>query len=135
MNALRVLVVEDHQDTRDLYTEALEAAGCEVIGAWDREGALRLAHEREIDVATIDLGIKGGGAELAATLYEFIRPPALIAVTGRHPDEIEAREFFDRFLVKPVNPADLVAAVLELGESRRHDPSDNEKGRRRARRK
>jgi DNA-binding response OmpR family regulator len=62
----RVLVVEDHEDTRELYAEALRAAGFEVLTANNRKEGVILAHTYRVDVATIDLGIAGGGTPLAA---------------------------------------------------------------------
>jgi two-component system, OmpR family, phosphate regulon response regulator PhoB len=107
----RVLVVEDHEDTRELYAKALRAAGFEVLTANNRKEGVILAHTYRVDVATIDLGIAGGGTPLAAALSGLPKPPRLIAVTGRARDDAPDPNLFAQYLVKPVLPDALVEVV------------------------
>ena len=114
----RVLLVEDHHDTRKLYDEILTLAGFQVCGAMNRSEAM--ARAGNIDVAVVDLGIPGGGYGLASALAETANAPALMVVTGRPKEEVDiiAPNLFARYLQKPVDSADLVSCVRALAEGR-----------------
>jgi two-component system chemotaxis response regulator CheY len=56
---VRVLVVEDNSDLRGLIRHRLTRAGHTVEEAATGEGALRLLHEREYDLQTLDIHLPG----------------------------------------------------------------------------
>jgi two-component system, sensor histidine kinase len=107
--ALRVLVVEDDDDSREMLGELLSALGHEGLSAANVEEALRHARESRPGFALIDLGLPDvDGYEVArrlrAAVGESIR---LVALTGYsdHGARLSAEAAgFDDFVVKPVLP-------------------------------
>lgn len=116
-NFRRVLVVDDHADSRDLFRAVLCDAGHEVDVACDGEGGLAALLTEAYHVAFIDLGLPQiDGYELARRARELLGPrtPRLVATTGfagqAHREEA-LRVGFDIHLAKPVEIAALLAAV------------------------
>jgi PAS domain S-box-containing protein len=116
-----VLVVEDDADTRNVLTATLAGYGAEVITAGSTPEARNLLARERPDVILSDIAMPGddGYALIAAVRGmkgETARVPA-IAVTAyagtEHRDRLLAAGF-DLYVAKPVEPADLVAAVARL---------------------
>ena len=113
----RVLVIEDHDDARDMISFTLKDAGHEVYLASDGPSGLAIALRERPDVAIIDIGLPNmSGYEVASRLRatEHGRRILLIALTGYGlpEDQRRAREAgFDRYLVKPVDFDQLVHAL------------------------
>ncbi|MBA3887632.1 MAG: response regulator [Acidobacteria bacterium] len=82
----RVLLVEDHLDTRDMYAWSLEASGFDVLTASDADGAFALAADKRPDVVITDFWLPGGpsGADLCNRLKLDVRTAAIptLMVTG-----------------------------------------------------
>lgn len=57
---LRILFVEDHDDTRDLLSELLRSSGFEVRAVPTAEAGLAVLHEGAIDVLVTDHWLEGG---------------------------------------------------------------------------
>lgn len=116
----RVLVVEDDADTRALYRAVLERAGWEVAETASGAEAVRLAAEAPPAVAVVDISIPGlDGWETTRRLKAgaATRGVAVVAVTGHALDEDRrrAREVgCDAYLIKPVEPARLLAEVTRV---------------------
>jgi PAS domain S-box-containing protein len=112
----RVVVVEDHADSRAMLRQLLELGGHEV-----HESADGLAGAEEIvrvrpDVALVDLGLPGlDGYEVARRVRQACGESVyMVALTGYDLAEyrLRSREAgFDAHLVKPVTP-DMLARVL-----------------------
>lgn len=107
--ALRVLVVDDHEDACDLYRELLERDGHEVVCATDGATAMVRAGESAFDAAIVDIGLPDiDGYSLAAELRKSAAGESkmlLVAVTGHARDEDRARALaagFDAHLAKPL---------------------------------
>jgi signal transduction histidine kinase/ActR/RegA family two-component response regulator len=117
---LRVLVVDDHEDSRTMLRLLLEQAGHEAIEAVDGIDGVQLALSRRPDVAIIDIGLPGiNGYEVARRLRALPMSGtiALIALTGYGQDEDRRRALqsgFDRHLVKPVDAERLTQALQEV---------------------
>ena len=117
MSRVRVLCVDDHEDAAETVGELLGLAGCEVRVCHDGPAALAAADDFHPDVCVIDLKMPGmGGDELATKLRERAGGHAVrcIALTGSWDVDSFHRTHnsgFDGHLVKPVDPAKLVAAV------------------------
>ena len=116
--ALRVLVVEDGEDVREMMKELLELMGHEVEVATDGlEGVEKMLALRP-DVALVDVGLPGiDGYEVARRVRAAPGGGqlSLIALTGYGGQEARTRALdagFDLHLVKPVNVNDL-PRVLE----------------------
>jgi signal transduction histidine kinase len=112
----RIVVVEDHQDAREMLLELLALQGHRVEGAGDGRAGLSLIVDSSPDVALIDVGLPElDGYEVARQVRRTLgRAVRLIAVTGygQSYDRARAKEAgFDLHLTKPVNPKDLSQAL------------------------
>jgi signal transduction histidine kinase len=114
---MHVLVVEDNLDTAGSLRLLLEACGHRVRIAHRGEDALRLAAQAAPDVVVCDIGLPDlDGYEVARRLRAAAGEdaPRLLALTGygTGADRARAAEAgFDAHLVKPVEPAQLLAAL------------------------
>jgi two-component system, OmpR family, response regulator len=112
---LRVLVVDDYQDTRDSTCVLLRIWGYQAESAADGQAALAAAPVFRPDVALIDLAMPGmDGYETARRLRELPEPPLLMALTGygRVEDRLRTRRAgFDAHMLKPVEPEELRALL------------------------
>ena len=113
----RVLVVEDNADAAESMRMLLNAIGHEVTVVTDGSEAVEAARRLQPDVVLLDIGLPGmDGFQLAAALRLLpeTHHARLIAVSGYGQEKDRARSAqagFDLHLVKPVDPARLVAAI------------------------
>jgi CheY-like chemotaxis protein len=117
--ALRILLVEDHDDSRLMMVRLLGAAGYAVVAASGYAEALTKAQDGAFDVLIADLGLPdGSGWELPRRLRDEYRFAA-IAVSGHGtPADIErsrAAGYCDH-LIKPINFDQLLATVAHCHE-------------------
>ena len=118
---LNVLVVDDNPDAADSMALVLRQAGHEARVAWNGEDAVAAAREARPDVVLLDLGMPCmNGFEAARRLREGPGggPPVLVAVTGWGSEDDRRRTKaagFAHHLVKPVNPADVLAILAAAG--------------------
>ncbi|MGJ0393584.1 MAG: chemotaxis protein CheB [Methylocystis sp.] len=114
----RVLLVEDNPDVAETSKLMLELDGHHVFVAGNGQSALKAAAEQRPDVVLLDIGLPDlNGYEVARRLRATSNA-VLIAVTGHGApaDCALAREAgIDQHLVKPVEPAALLAIVREAG--------------------
>jgi CheY-like chemotaxis protein len=79
---VRVLVVEDSEDQRDLLRTYLEKAGCVVVAVKNAEEAIPAYQESEPELAIVDLVLPGmDGWELVERLRADV-PDCAVAVTS-----------------------------------------------------
>jgi PAS domain S-box-containing protein len=114
---LRVLLVEDHPDTREVLARLLETANYAVKTASSVAAALQLADAERFDVVVSDLGLPDGtGYDLMKQLRDRhgIKGIALSGY-GMDQDQRRSREvgFLDH-VVKPVNVSQLVAVIQRI---------------------
>ncbi len=114
---LRVLLVEDHPDTREVLSRLLNDASYSVKTASSVEAALQLAAAERFDVVISDLGLPDGtGYDLMKELRDRhgIRGIALSGY-GMEQDQRRSREvgFLDH-VVKPVDVSQLVAVIQRI---------------------
>jgi two-component system, chemotaxis family, CheB/CheR fusion protein len=83
-HGLRILVVDDSQDSADTVAMLLQAKGYDAVAAYDARGALECLQSQVLDVAILDLELPGmSGYELAQELRQLSeRTLLLIALTG-----------------------------------------------------
>jgi CheY-like chemotaxis protein len=118
-----VLVVEDHDDSRDLLVFALEQAGATVIAVSSVAEALKWLKTVRPQVLVSDLSMPGRDG--FSLLQEVRSSPELhdlpaIAVTGHTQPELLSRAEgagFQRFMRKPVNITELCEAVQALART------------------
>ena len=103
---LRILLVEDHQDTRRALSRLLIHFGHNVVTADNVEGAVALLASNNIDAVLCDIGLPdGSGYEVAseARAKGHIKTIALTGF-GTEQDVQRSKEAgFDFHMVKPVN--------------------------------
>jgi signal transduction histidine kinase len=114
--ALRILVVEDNPDGRDVLRTMLEIEGHDVQVAADGPGGVEAAVAARPDVAFIDIGLPGfDGYEVGRRVRDRLgRSVRLIALTGygQAEDRNRSRDAgFDAHLVKPVSAEQLHDAL------------------------
>lgn len=126
--SLRILLIEDNDDTRRMVGAALALAGHDVKEAHDGNAGLALAEHARCDIAFVDIGLPGvDGYEVARRLRSnaATRNMRLIALTGygQSSDQARARAAgFDLHLTKPVSVADVETAVATAAPSN-HPPA------------
>lgn len=117
--SLRVLVVEDHQDTLKYLCMYLEQSGHAVLSARTIQQAVEALHTSECDVVLSDIALAdGSGWELLSKLH-LHRPPYAIAMSGfgTAADAQRSKDAgYRHHIVKPIDP-DLLDGLLE--EARR----------------
>jgi CheY-like chemotaxis protein len=127
LDGIRVLVVDDDGEARDLFASILGNAGATVRLADTADIALTLLRDRPIDVLLADIEMPGkDGYQLArealADTAQRGVPLNAIAVTAyaRPEDRVRALEAgFQWYLSKPVEPAELVSIVASLAQPAR----------------
>lgn len=119
---LRILVVDDEQDARDLLTEVLESCGSIVTRADSATKALGVIERELPDILISDIGMPGDDG------YAFIRkvrelppelggriPAAALTAYARAEDRRRALNAgYMMHIPKPVEPAELVAVIANL---------------------
>jgi DNA-binding response OmpR family regulator len=117
--ALRVIVADDDRDTVDTLAKLLEAEGHVVHRVCNGKDVLPAVRILRPDAVILDvaLPLMSGYAVAQAIRESFsdVRRPLLIAISGvwkDFPDRRVAEQVgFDHYLVKPANPA-LLLAIL-----------------------
>lgn len=114
---LRILLVENHADTRELLTSLLEGLGHTVVVAGSMGNALREAPRSHCDVLISDIGLPDGdGWELLGRL-DLPRPMYAIAMSGygMTSDRTRSRAAgYRHHLVKPMGIGQLEAILGEV---------------------
>ena len=109
---VRVLVIDDDADSREVTAAFLRAAQFEVEEFECAEDAQPLAPDA--DAVVTDITLPGmSGYELAAFLRndERTRGMTIFALSGRSDASPEQARLFDRIIVKPFDPDSLVSAL------------------------
>jgi len=115
--SLRILLVEDHQDTRRTLSRLLTHFGHNVVTADNVEGAMEIMGANNIDVVLCDIGLPdGSGYEVAARAKGRIKAIALTGF-GTEQDVQRSKDAgFDFHLVKPINFQELRKVLEQQGE-------------------
>jgi PAS domain S-box-containing protein len=112
---LRILLVEDHQDTRRTLSRLLTHFGHNVVTAENVECAIHLIGDDNIDAVLCDIGLPDGSGYEVAAQARAKGQIKTIALTGfgTEQDVQRSKEAgFDFHLVKPINFQEL-QSVLE----------------------
>ena len=124
LDGVRVLVVDDEADTRDLIGRALEDRGARISMAGNSQDAIEILERNEIDVLLADIAMPD---EDGYSLIRRIRSGASLlasipaaAVTARQGGRTHARwrQGFTH-MAKPVEPSEIVRMVNHLAHDRR----------------
>jgi len=118
----RVLLIEDNGDVREMLRTTLELAGHVVFEAPDGVRGLKLLNDARPDVGIIDIGLpRMDGYQVAKRIRDdpHGRGMLLLAVTGEGAlgaGVWPAEQGFDRHLVKPVDPDQLIGLLSNMTE-------------------
>jgi CheY-like chemotaxis protein len=122
MTLSTVLLVEDNEDNRTIYTTILRHVGHEVIEASNGEDGIRLALERQPNVILMDVAMPGiDGWEATRRLKgdpQTARIP-VIALTAHAMAEDRQRAVdagCEGYLAKPIEPRRVVEEVARMLE-------------------
>jgi signal transduction histidine kinase/ActR/RegA family two-component response regulator len=121
LDGVRILVVEDDPDNREMLVEALELSGAVATPAASAQEALAIARSARPDVIVSDISMPGAdGYDLIRSLRalspEMRKVPA-IALTAHARLEDVSRVLeagFTMHLGKPVGPSSLCAAIARV---------------------
>lgn len=109
--SLKIVVIEDNEDIRELFVESLAAGGHSVTCAEDGPTGLDALLSSGPDIAFVDVGLPGfDGYEVARRARAAGSQTRLVALTGYGQSEDKQRAVdagFDEHLVKPVLDDDL----------------------------
>ena len=115
--AMRVLLVEDHEDTKQSLTKLLRLRGYHVESASNVQSALDLIAQDQFDVLISDLGLPDGSGIDLIRRVQSDRPVLGIALTGfgMEEDIRKSREAgFKHHLVKPIDLNKLDSIIQEV---------------------
>ena len=134
LDGLRVLVVDDEPDTRELLAAVLKGRGAAVTLAASAGEALQAIERETPHVLVSDIGMPGeDGYELISRVRALPPerggnvPAAALTAYAREDDRIRALlAGFQIHIPKPVNPAELAAVVATLaGGAKPRNPLDS----------
>ena len=121
---IHALVLDDHQDTLEVFRTALESCMANVLTARTARDAVTILKTVRLDAIISDLAMPG---EDGYSLIDKIR--TLETGTGKHIPAIALTAYvrvedrtralsagFNLFVPKPVQPYELVAAIVNLTE-------------------
>jgi len=115
---MRVLVIEDDQETRDYVVRGLNEAGHTAVGAPDGKEGLFLALEQSFDVLVVDRMLPGlDGLSVIQTVRSSGKktPILILSALGEIDDRVEGlRKGSDDYLVKPFAFSELLARLEAL---------------------
>ncbi|HEV7403784.1 MAG TPA: ATP-binding protein [Chthoniobacteraceae bacterium] len=112
----RVLLVDDHDDTRETLAKLLTRSGYDVTGAGTVQGALDKASTGTFDILVSDLGLPDGhGTDLMRALKEQYHLPGIAFSGYGMQDDVEKSlaSGFSAHLTKPVDFKKLKEAMGE----------------------
>jgi PAS domain S-box-containing protein len=122
LKGMRVLVVDDEPDARDLVTMALTQGGAEVRASATASEGLEVLYQWKPDVLVSDIGMPGEDGYELIKKVRALEPehggtiPA-VALTGYASDDDAVRARlagYELHLPKPVSPSDLIAKLASL---------------------
>jgi signal transduction histidine kinase/ActR/RegA family two-component response regulator len=112
---LRILVVDDHDDTRRVLANLLRAKGHDVLTAMNVASALETLGRESTDVLLSDIGLPDGTGYELMEQAKTVQPLIGIALSGFGMAEDvlrSSRSGFAHHLIKPVNVEQLEAALV-----------------------
>ena len=129
---VRIVIVEDDDDTLDFLSRYLSSCGAEVTTASSAAQALEIMPTSDADILVSDIGLpEMNGYELMRRIREMDSSPAAgipaIALTAYARREDRTRAFhagFQAHLGKPIEPPELAATVARLAPPAKNRAGD-----------
>jgi len=116
---LRILLVEDHEDTRRVLSRLLGRLGCEMTMAGTVAEAVKLIRSQPFDAVLSDIGLPDGAGYDVITEAKRLQDLKGVALTGYGMSEDVRRSKeagFDWHLTKPVDAGELRMVLHKLSE-------------------
>jgi PAS domain S-box-containing protein len=113
--SLRVLVVDDNVDAARSLALFLKRSGHEAEIAHEGTAALKAAETYQPDVVVLDIGLPGMNGYEVARSMRGKSAATLVALSGYTKEEDAQGTVFDHYLVKPMNPDDLMKLLANPG--------------------
>lgn len=124
---MRILVVDDDHDIRNLLAEYLQDNGIRASTAANGKEMWRVLDETPVDLIVLDLNLPGeDGLSLCRTLQRMETTPPVIMLTARSEavDRIVGLEVgADDYLGKPFEPRELLARIRSVLRRSTSSPS------------
>ena len=127
MEKKKILLVEDEKDLVETVTLRLEAAGYEIIPAYDGREGLEKAKREKPDLIILDLmlpkmdGYKACGLLKADTRYNKI-PVIMFTARAQESDKKMGQEAgADAYITKPFEPEALLEKVRQLLKEQKNE--------------
>jgi PAS domain S-box-containing protein len=122
----RVLVVEDHDDSRELAVQIVESAGASVVAVASVDEALDVLARKRISVVVADIGLPDQDGyslvrQIRAHRLQRLRTIPVIAVTAYVSASDRERTLamgFHQHVAKPADPVTLIDAIARAVASR-----------------
>ena len=125
---IKVLVVEDEKDTKDLLTFLLESRGATTLSADNVSDALQIFTKEQPRIVVTDIGLPeyNGYALIAAVRHaksELRRTPVIALTAYSTPADRDTALIsgFDEYLSKPFEPEELIRTIKRLCDQHRID--------------
>lgn len=115
---LRILVVEDHGETRRTLSRLLSYFGHEISVADSRQSAMQMIAAKKFDVLLSDIALPDGSGYDVLSRAKQKQGVKTVALTGFDRDEDVRRgkeAGFDFYLTKPVDFAELRTVLGQIG--------------------
>ncbi len=127
LDGVRVLVVDDEQDSRELIGRALAGQGAKITLAENSQAAIEILEKSDIDVLLADIAMPGeDGYELIKRIRSSAAsklaglPAAAVTAHARQDERQRALAAgFHVHVAKPVEPIELIRTVNHLAHDRR----------------
>ncbi|MEW6239017.1 MAG: response regulator [Candidatus Omnitrophota bacterium] len=116
----KILIVEDHIDSREILVDQLEFSGYTVLEAGDGENGERIAMEETPDLIILDLSLPGkSGLDVVHSLRqrESSRHIPIIALTAHAKPEDEQKALEAgciSYIAKPVKPKEVLLQIEKI---------------------
>jgi PAS domain S-box-containing protein len=126
LNGIKIVVVDDEPDTRELVVFVLEQQGAQVITATSAQEALLVLPQTKPDVLLSDIGMPEMDGYMLIQQVRALAPEqgghvpaiALTAYAGDTSQQQVIAAGFQRHISKPIDPKGLVQAIAQLIHSR-----------------
>lgn len=119
IKSLRILIVEDHGDTRRTLSRLLTHFGHEISVADCTQSAMEIVQSKIFDVVLSDIGLPDGSGYDVISHAKRTQPVKGVAITGFGMDEDIRRSLeagFDFHLTKPVDFHELRSVLGQISE-------------------
>lgn len=127
---LNIIVVEDHDDLRDITVETLRTIGHQVMGVDCAEALVEIADTMHVDLMLIDLNLPGEDGISLARRIRLGQPGIgiiMLTARGKVSEKMQGYESgADIYLTKPTTMEELGAAVQALSRRLRPDAKTSE---------